>query len=656
VPAAVAGIDLYGAQGESPAIVSPYAADPALVVGPATAPILVLTAQTDGNVFGRYLAEILSAEGLNAFQVAPVSTLSLDLLAAVDLVLLAEGTLSIAQVHLLETFVRTGGHLVAMRPGPALAALLGVERAGGATDEGDWIVDPDHPYSAGVVPEPLQFHGRADHYTLAGARPIAWLTDRAGGERRWPAVSVHQAGKGQAVLWAFDLAKSIVYMRQGNPALANRPEPSWSGLRAVNMFIDWVDLDRLPIPQADEAQRLLANILTGLSQSRRPLPRWWYFPATTPSVLIATGDNHASYFEAADTLLRIVDEYRGQFSVYYTPQEISYLSRAGRRALYRAADVPWIGDRLIDRLHSPPASRVNEWRRRGHEWGLHPYVDETGVVPDLEAAWLNHLRQFTGQGYGPAPPTVRTHRTLWSGWVETARVQASFGMRLNLDYYHWGPLFKRPDQTWAWGYLTGSGLPMRFIDEHGRVLKIFQLLTELADDHMLELRWGGWLGGFAKLPEAEAVAVSRALVEAAVDRYPSALVGQFHVDPYLTEPQYRQRAEAFLKGALQAAVDHNLPIWSAERFLYFTEARQAARLTDIHWDPGVRRLTFAITCPVPTDEPLELLIPGEHGGAVLDAVTVDGATPPRQDRRMGGVTYAAIAVPAQALKVVASYA
>jgi hypothetical protein len=655
VPAVVAGVDLYEAQGGLPTLVSPYADAPEPVREAASAPILILTADGGPNVFSSYLAEMLSAEGLAAFQVAPVSALGPDLVAHVDLVVLAEGVLSTIQRETLEAFVRAGGRLVAMRPMAEMAPLLGVEPASSATEEGNWIVDPDHVYGRGIATQPLQFHGRADHYTLAGARPIAWLTDQVGAERRWPAVCVHQVGQGQAVLWAFDLAKSIVYMRQGNPALANRPEPSWSGVRAVNMFLDWVNLERLPIPQADEAQRLLANILTGLSQGRRPLPRWWYFPATNPGVLIATGDNHASYFEAADTLLRIVEQYRGQCTVYYTPQEISYLSRAGRRALYRAASVPWVGDRLIERFHSPPASWVNAWRARGHEWALHPYVDETSPVPGLEAGWLHYWRQFTGQGYGPVPPTVRTHRIIWHGWTETARVQATFGMRLNLDYYHWGPLFKRPDQSWAWGYLTGSGLPMRFIDEQGRVLKIYQLLTELADDHMLELRWGAEIGGVAKIPVAEALAVSRALIEAAVDRYPSALVGQFHVDPFLTELQYRQRVKDFLEGTLQAAVDHNLPIWSAERFLYFTEARQAARFTSISWDPSGRRLTFSSDCPVPTSETLELLIPREHQGFRLTALTADGAQASIGERRVGGVVYASVAVPAQAMQFVVTY-
>lgn len=74
-----------------------------------------------------------------------------------------------------------------------------------------------------------------------------------------------------------------------------------------------------------------------------------------------------------------------------------------------------------DRLNSPA---------RGHEFGIHPYVEE-----GLEAGWRRYYEVFTGMGYRPVPPTVRTHRVLWSGWVETARFQAVCGIRMNLDFY-----------------------------------------------------------------------------------------------------------------------------------------------------------------------------------------------------------------------------
>jgi len=71
-------------------------------------------------------------------------------------------------------------------------------------------------------------------------------------------------------LWAFDLARSIVYTRQGNP---HRSEPSATGeqlIRPADLFIGWLDMDRIAIPQADEQQRFLVNLLTTISHGMRP--------------------------------------------------------------------------------------------------------------------------------------------------------------------------------------------------------------------------------------------------------------------------------------------------------------------------------------------------------------------------------------------------
>ncbi len=41
---------------------------------------------------------------------------------------------------------------------------------------------------------------------------------------------------------------------------------------------DWVNLGKVAIPQADEQQRLLANLIQIMNRDKKPLPRFWYFP------------------------------------------------------------------------------------------------------------------------------------------------------------------------------------------------------------------------------------------------------------------------------------------------------------------------------------------------------------------------------------------
>ena len=114
--------------------------------------------------------------------------------------------------------------------------------------------------------------------------------------------SVGSAG-GEAAAFAFDLARSVVYTRQGNPAWAGqerdgvapiRPDDLFFGAKRGNPQPDWVDLNKVAIPQADEQQRLLANLITRMARDVMPMPRFWYFPRDEKAVIVMTGDDHAS--------------------------------------------------------------------------------------------------------------------------------------------------------------------------------------------------------------------------------------------------------------------------------------------------------------------------------------------------------------------------
>lgn len=545
-----------------------------------------------------------------------------------------------------------GGNLVVMRPVARLAPLLGLEQVAGQISDGYLQIDANHPVGRGIATESLQFHGPANLYRLAGATALAWLSATAEVTSQYPAITLHPYGQGRVVAWAFDLARSIVYTRQGNPALANQESPEWDGLLAVNMFRGWIDLDRLAIPQADEQQRFFANLLTHLSQEARPLPRLWYFPGQHAGMLVATGDYHTTPHSGAEDLLQLVEQRNGQFSIYYTPLPESHWRRVVKRVAHAVSALPFIGKPVDDQIEAPSPSLVAAWRERGHEFGLHPYVDEYSVEPGLEAGWRRYRQEFTAAGYGPVSPTVRTHRVIWTGWVETARVQASYGIRMNLDYYHFGPLFKRADQTWAFGYFTGSGLPMRFVDAQGRILNIYQQLTQLVDEHLLDFRSGGWVN---LRPEA-AVEVAKALLVDSVHKYPGVVVGQFHVDPFSDTPEYREMSQRFLEGALDCAVTLNLPIWSAERWLAFVETRQGTHFEAVTWSAVERQLTMRVSAMGDPHAELSVMVPLRHGSSRLSALAVNGANVRSYDRRMGGVEYACVTVSTGQHTLVANYA
>lgn len=613
----------------------------------AAATVLLLTNNLSSNPFGNYLSEILLAEGLNLFQTADIGVVDRALLSRFPVAILAEGPLDAGQVQLLQGYVSEGGHLVAMRPDAQLASLLGVERVAGAISEGYMLVDVGKPVGRGIAAETLQFHGEADNYRLAGAEAIAWLYENANTPAALPAVTLRRYGRGTAVMWAFDLARSVAYTRQGNPKQVKQDRDGLDDLAAVDMFVGWVDLQRIATPQADELQRLLANLLTASSEDEYPLPRLWYLPAGVDGMLVATGDSHANPAWMIEDLLKRVEQRGGHISIYYTTPALSSnpFRRVGSRARRFASDLPFVGPLVTNPNAAPRAAQVSEWRSRGHEFGIHPYVEE-----GVEEGYRWQIELFNDIGYGPISPTVRTHRVLWKGWVETARVQAALGLRMNLDYYHSSPALRDANGRWVYGYFTGSALPMKFVDEKGIILNIYQQPTQLVDEHLLTIwSWG------PNLKSTEAVAVSQEVIGRSVDRGFGPIAAQFHADTYNPANKHYSDWTGWADGTLDYAVARGIPIWSAERWLAFVEARHDAEFGNVRWDGLEGRLTFQIRSGVPSDANLGVMLPISYRGAELFQVLVDGTPTESRKRTVGGVTYASVPVSAGLHQLAATY-
>ena len=196
-----------------------FSTAPQLSAGPG-GPILVIS--STGNRFSDYYAEILRAEGLNAFTVADIATLTSTLLDAYEVAILGEIPLTPSQISMLANWVTAGGNLIAMRPDKGLTSLLGLTDLGSTLPDGYLQVDGTHPPGAGIVTETMQFHGTADRYETNGATVVARLFSNASTATTSPAVTLRSVGTagGQAAAFAYDLARSVVYTRQGNPAWA----------------------------------------------------------------------------------------------------------------------------------------------------------------------------------------------------------------------------------------------------------------------------------------------------------------------------------------------------------------------------------------------------------------------------------------------------
>jgi hypothetical protein len=304
--------------------------------------ILLITDRSAPNPFGAYLGEILRAEGLMSFDTKDIAAIAGATLQPYPVVLLAEMTLSPATAELLKSYVASGGHLIAMRPGPLLDELCGWSAAGSPIDGGYIAIKTDAGPGQGLLAAHLQFHGQADLHTST-ADSIAGLYPTSDGAQAGAAITMHQGRDGGAAsCWAYDLAKSIVLTRQGNPANADIDVDGDGVFRTIDLFqangngAPWVDRDRIGIPQADEQMRLLGHIVEDFAGSAAPLPRLWYFPDTAMSMLVLTGDAH------------------GNPTSYYTPELYRTNAHGCKMTQYMAID------------GEPFDAAAQSWRAQGH--------------------------------------------------------------------------------------------------------------------------------------------------------------------------------------------------------------------------------------------------------------------------------------------------
>jgi hypothetical protein len=269
----------------------------------------------------------------------------------------------------------------------------------------------------------------------------------------------------------------------------------------------------------------------------------------------------------------------------------------------------------------------------------------------LEAGWHDYMQGFIGFGYGPVSPTVRTHRILWSGWVETARVQAACGIRMNMDLYHYGTAFQKTSGEWSYGFTNASGLPMKFIDAQGRLLNIYQQDTQLVDEHLMKMPWGG---GWVNLSADEAVQVAQRELQRAAN-VGAAIAAQYHVDPFAFEENYVSNAQRWMEGSLAAAADLGFPILSAEAWLGFTEARQQAQMSDWSVDVSTHHLAFTLDSAEAPQLPLMLMLPLNWKNTRIDMVLVDNNPITITPIAFSGVEYVWVPVQAGKRQVAVQY-
>ncbi|MEU4695235.1 DUF4082 domain-containing protein [Actinoplanes sp. NPDC023714] len=569
-------------------------------------PVLVI--RTPG--FSPFLAEVLRTEGLNEFATADLGTVTAATLAQYDVVLLGQAALTADQVTLFTTWVTGGGNLIAFRPDKQLAGLLGLTATTTTLAEGYLKVDTTSSPGAGITDQSIQFHGTADRYTLNGARAVATLWSNATTATADPAVSLVNVGTsgGQAAAFSFDLAQSLVYTRQGNPAWDGQERDGTQPRRSDDLYFgggsaDWVNLAKVAVPQADEQQRLLANLIGAMNADRKPLPKFWYFPRSLKAVVVATGDDHAvggtasrfDQFAANSPTGCVVDEWQ-----------------CARYTSYVFPNAPLTG------------GQASNYQSRGFEVGLHVNTNcadwtpttLTGFYTNQLATWRSKYNAVQG------PVTNRTHCIVWSDWSTQAGTEGANGIRLDTNYYYWPGswITDRP------GFMTGSGMPMRFSGKTGGLIDVYQAATQMTDESN------------QSYPFTVNTLLDRAL---GAEGYYGAFTANIHTDATTMFESDQILTSAQARG---------VPIVTAKQLLSWVDGRNASSYSNIAWSGDNLSFTVnvgsgatGLTGMVPTAGP---------AGRTLSTLTRAGTPVPFTKTVIKGVEYAMFAASAGAYQAV----
>jgi len=196
---------------------------------------------------------------------------------------------------------------------------------------------------------------------------------------------------------------------------------------------------------------------------------------------------------------------------------------------------------------------------------------------------------------------------------------------------------------------------MKFIDENGRIIDLYQQLTQIADEHLIPMNVPGW-GGWPQLSAQEAVEVSKTLLDRSVNGDYCAIGGQFHIDPFQLGGNPAEKGRIFLEGTLDYAYQLDVPILSAQEWLDFTDLRHDANFTDLRWDSNASTLSFNLLPPDQPESMLTVLLPLHHADKALSVASVDGVSASLSARIVvGGVEYALLIVSAQVHAIQATY-
>ena len=450
----------------------------------------------------------------------------------------------------------------------------------------DCFIKIDHSelLMAGFPADNLQFFGDAEVYEPDGARVLAWLSAVPHRHAPYAAVTFAKHGQGHAALFAYDLGKTVVTLHQGRPENAStgtNANADRSGMfKTTSMHIKVLDERQKMLPQADLHQDILVRLVRAMTESALPLIRVWYFPNKQPAVAFLNGDSDG--MEQRDLLhvLDLVEHYGAHYTVFLMSNHFDLVTPD-----------------LFARLQT-----------MGHDLGPHPWAGTAKptceqMKEELKGICEGFEKHFGFQGY-----SLRTHGVIWVGWVDSALYIAANGVRIDTSF--------AAGRYYQEGFICGSGLPFRFMDQRGEIIDLYEQATLEMDDGSFTPK-----SLLPPLTQEEAVAHSITMIDRCIDLYHCVYHPYYH--PYST------REEVYGVKRLEKVLQHlqrrGVMTVKGRGWAEFNDARRALHVSLKEVTPEEGRIIYHIEARDAIDR-VTMMMPSTWQGSPLQNVQVEGSS------------------------------
>jgi len=333
-----------------------------------------------------------------------------------------------------------------------------------------------------------------------------------------------------------------------------------------------------------------------MNRGRKPLPRFWYFPRGNKAVVVMTGDDHAEGFSITH-----FDSFKAA-----SPAGCSVANwECIRGTAYIYTNTPI--------SNATAVSYVSQ----GFEIGVHITTNCGDWTPaQLQSFYSTQLNTFRSLFPGvPATKTNRTHCLAWSDYATQPQVELTNGIRFDTTYYYW------PD-TWILnrpGFMTGSGMPMRFVDQTGNFIDVYQAATQMTDE-------SGQTYPFT----------ANSLLDNAIG--PAGYYGAFTANMH-GDIAPSPGADAIVASAKARGV----PVVTSIQMLNWLDGRNASSFTGLTWNGTA--LTFSVSVGLGANG-LQAMLPTTVTAGKLTTLTLNGSTAAFTKQTIKGVEYAIFQVAA----------